>query len=273
MKHIILHIAFILTILTTFNSSCSKSDNAKARELFTQAQMLTERGEYTNALTTLNQLDSLYPREFDIRKQARHLRPKIVEQQALLQISENDSLMALEKWHGDSLATFLRLVKNPIENYYVAKNEPENINSRPGMYARMSPDATFYITVVTNGSKANSVEIKGVKSAILPFDNYRVTETNSKNFALTFLQAEIDSCLKALKSDPQNITVKLFNNGRGVGDLKLTASDVENILNVYNNALSVQRIKLLTINRERFEQTLSTARSQIARTAIDSIKQ
>ncbi len=272
MKAKILLLPIVSALLATLSFSCSESDTSKAKELYTQAQQLNDKGECEAALNVLNQLDSLYPREFDIRKQGKHLRPKIIEKQTLLQISANDSLLAIEKWHGDSLALFLRLVNNPVENYYVAKSEPKDINSKPGVYARMSPDANFYLTVVTPAQKANAIDINGVKSATLPFDDYRVTATDGKNCVLTFMQAEIDTCMKAIQANPENVRILLLNNDKEAGELKLSANDINNILNVYANALSVQRIKLLTIKREHLEQTLSTARSQIARTAIDSIQ-
>lgn len=258
--------------LIIFTNSCSKSDNSKAQDLFAQAREQMNKGEYSQALVSLNELDSLYPRQFDIRKQARHLRPQIIEQQTLLQLSENDSLLAIEKWHGDSLAKSLRLVKNPIENYYVASEEPKDYSSHPGIYARMSPDANFSLTVVTNSQKANRIELGGVTSPALPFDDYRVFTQNGKNYNLTFLQAEIDSCMKQIQKNPHSTTLRLYNNERGVGEIKLPQSQIDNVLKVYENALSVQRIKLLTINRERLEKTLTLTRSQMARTHLDTIK-
>lgn len=251
--------------------SCSKSNNSKANELLGQAQEMIQRSDYEGASSTLQLIDSLYPREFDVRRQAHHLMPKVIELKTIKAIEENDSVMALEKWRGDSLSQYLRRVSNPIESYYVSKGEPNDINIRPGVYARMSPDASFYLVVITNKTRGNSIALNGVPSSVLPYDGYRVSAVEGGNYALTFLEAEVDSCLSELQKVGGTVRVGVLNNGKKVSDLCLSAADVENIKRVYENAQNVRKQKLLNVSREKLESILRTSRNQFARTFQDSV--
>lgn len=250
---------------------CSQSKKSEAKKLLEKAQEMVQCSDFEGASSTLQMIDSLYPREFDIRREAHHLMPKVIELKTIKALEENDSLLAIEKWRGDSLSQYLRRVSNPIENYYVYKAEPSDINIHPGAYARMSPDGSLYLIVVTNRSKGNSIEISGVKSYSLPYDDYRVTQTTGGNYVLTFLEAEVDSCLKMLQNINVPVKIDVNNNGKKVSELNLSTREVESIKCVFSNAQNVRKQKLLTVNKERLESILQTSRNQYARTHRDSI--
>lgn len=255
-------------------ASCGNREDKAAQNLYAEAETQYSRGEYDAALQSINDIDSLYPQAFDVRKEAMHLKPQIIEKQALAMLSENDSLMAVTKYKLAETSSGLRRVSNSIEGYYESKSTPSDINTSAGVYARMSPDAVFYIVAVTPGAVANSLTVSAADSVAsthyIPADGERVMNVGGR-YALTFLEGECDGFAAALASRAGSDAVVQFNGRSGkVGQVRLNATQTRAFAQVYECAQATRQIKLLEVKRQQIERTLTVARNQIARTMRDN---
>lgn len=256
-------------------ASCGNSEHSKVQEKYLQAQQLFQSGDWDDALKVLAEIDSLYPGQIDIRRQVTHLRPQIIEKQTLQQLTETDSLLAVATWQGDSMGAQVRRVSNLIEGYFVSKNAPADINGSPGIYARLAPDATFYIVAVSPGVKANSIRLSADGESItadrLPYDGERCA-AYGKNYVMTYMHGEIDDLAKMiLRHKGSPMTVEYLNNGVSAGRVNLSAQQGREVAELYEIVNNVTNVKLLAIRKAKLEKQLQLSRSQIARTTIDSV--
>lgn len=252
---------------------CTSSEKEKLEGLLTEADNMYKSGNYSAAMRIIEELDSISRKNPDIRREIMHLKPKIIEQQVLAELSDNDSLIAVTTLKADSLSRNMRFVSNPIEGYYVSRTEPSDINNTSGLYARMSPDGNFYMVATNtakNGSNAISVTIGGESaiSASLPSDGERVDRSGAAE-VLTFMQAECDSIGRVISRHPDEPLILTFI-GRGNKSISIPQERTRAIAQVYDAATSVTDMKKLQIRKARLEKTLTVARSQIARTMTDS---
>lgn len=256
-------------------SSCGNSEHSKAQERYDRAQQLFQSGDWDDALKVLAEIDSLYPGQIEIRRMVTHLRPQIIEKQTLQQLTETDSLLALATWQGDSMGAQVRRVSNLIEGYFVSKNAPADINSSPGIYSRLAPDATFYIIAVSPGVKANcirlSVDGESITAPKLPYDGERCA-AYGKNYVMTYMHGEIDDLAKmVLQHKGSPMTVEFLNDGVSAGHVNLSAQQGRDVAELYEIVNNVTNVKLLAIRKAKLEKQLELSRSQIARTTIDSV--
>lgn len=254
--------------------SCSDGVNKKAQTLYDNASEEFQRGEYDKTIALLNELDSLYADQINIRRQGMHLRPKVIEQQTIDRLNTVDSLLALYSWQCDSMSKSLRRVSNIVEGYFVSANSPADINSAPGLYARMAPDGMLYLIAVTPQCRANSISIESngqsATSNTLPFDNERCAAYGS-NCVLTFLHGEIPDIVNLLaKANGADFTVKYLNNGKVTGAKTISGNAASSISTICRLTLEINSAKLLEIEKRKLEKQLLTARNQVARTMPDS---
>lgn len=251
--------------------SCGQTSEDKANDLLTQARESYEKGECSAALDRLAEIDSLYSDAVKTRREAMHFKPQVIERQTLAELSETDSLLALNQWVGDSLTKNFRKVNNAIENYYVTKNAPAEINSHPGLYGRMSPDGVLYFMAVSPGVAADQISVNSSTSSQLPHDGERCAKVGA-NQVLTLLEGELENVLVAIgNSTGSTAELTFLNRGSQTGKLTLKSSDVEALGQVCQMAQNLRQFRLLQIKKERLERTLTVARNQIARTTPDTV--
>ncbi|MCM1483621.1 MAG: hypothetical protein NC043_04735 [Muribaculaceae bacterium] len=252
---------------------CSESSRQAGERRVAEAREKYEAGDYSGALAIIGEIDSLYRGELDVRRAAMHLKPQILEQLALRELTENDSLIAVTSWLADSLSRDMRFVSNSIEGYYVSRTEPADINGRPGLYARMSPDGQFYMVAVNApGARSNAISVtvagESASSATLPSDGERV-DRSGRSEVLTFMQIECDSVgslISRHSGEPASLT---FLGGKPT-TVSLTPDQTRAIAQVYTAAQAFTDMKLLQVRKARLEKTLTVARNQTARTMNDT---
>lgn len=252
--------------------SCGDSKAEAGGKLLDKANEKYEQGDYAAALSIVEEIDSLYRGETDLRRKAMHLKPRIIEQITLGKLAENDSLIAVTQIFADSVGRTMRFVSNPVEGYYVARTEPADINTASGLYARVSPDGHFYMVAVNAaGGRSNAISVsvggESAMSSSLPSDGERVDRSGPSE-VMTFMQVECDSVGSLIsRHGGEPFTVSFIGSGKSVN---VSAAQSAAIADVYKGAESIRTMKLLQVQRNKLEKTLSVARSQIARTLADS---
>lgn len=252
-------------------ASCSSSDKEKATALYTEAETLMNSGNYEQAQLLLDSLDKAYPGEVDIRRQGMHLRPQLIEKLTLQQLSQTDSLLALNQLQSDSLGKYIAKVDNPIEPYYVyAGFEGKNPVSTPGVYARITPDGQFYIISSVNkplGTTSVSISLPDgitARSAKVAFDGERNDKQGGAE-VITFMQSECDTIGALAAKNPDGKFTLTFN-GSKQWSMPLPEPQLKALATMHQAAGLIRDMKVLQIRKTHLEKQLELSRSQQART-------
>lgn len=268
----------IYPLLALMLASCGgQKEESPAVEVYNQANESFETGNYSRALLMLDSLQKAYPAEVALQHKALALRPRVIEQQTLKQITTNDSLMAYDKAEADKLKPLLKWVKTTrmIEGYWVAAAgyNPEFMNTT-AIQGRVSEIGEFYIVSSMKPAGGHtSISLSSGKekasTPVVPYDgesNYRIDGGE----IITFSPAQSDT-IGAFAMAHNNQPLTLTFSGKSAKAIKLTQQQVNALANLYAYAAAIARGRQLYAERQRLEATLQVARSQIARTSTDSI--
>ena len=96
--------------------SCGDSGKEKAEKMYSEATDLYDAGQYDSAIAILDSIDSIYPEQVEVRREAMHLKPMIIEKQTVAELSEVDSLLAVANFESENMAQRITFVKNPVED-------------------------------------------------------------------------------------------------------------------------------------------------------------
>lgn len=258
-------------------ASCGGSkENSDARQLLTDATEAFQSGDYTRATFCLDSLQKAFPEEISLQREALVLRPKVIEQLALLKISAVDSMSQADKSMMEQLKPALKWVKTPgmIEGYWVdAKAYNPNFMNSTGIEARVSEIGQFYIVSSANPSsvKHTSVTISlGDRSAttpVVPYDgesNYRI----GGGEVITFSPEQSDT-IGAVAAEvltaaaPKSVNVTL-NGEKGKKTVKLSEAQARGIVTAYLYSKALIRARDNEVERQRLERTIEIAKRQAA---------
>lgn len=263
-------VAAALSLVASFTSCENKGK--KAETLYKEAVASYESEDYDEALKQIHLLDSIYGTEVEVRRKAMHLKPQIVEKQLLKSLSDIDSLAAVTRWKVDSLSSQMCRKGNAIEPYFVHASDPSDINSVPGLYMRMAPDAMLYLVAVSNKKIDGFFLVSSdgkYRSKVLPHDGERCQFIGSGS-VLTFLEGEIAELPEYLISHRGNEIMLVGElSGREQVRMTLTAKKTEVLASVSELALETRKLKKLELDRAKTERLLDLSRNQIARTTLE----
>lgn len=254
--------------------SCGDSGKEKAEKMYSEATDLYDAGQYNRAIAILDSIDSIYPEQVEIRREAMHLKPMIIEKQTVADLSEVDSLLAVANLESENMAQWITFVKNPVEGYYVAAEQKgKDVTSAPGIYPRMTPDGQFYIVATINKpakSTAISISLSNgneAKSSAVPFDGERNDRMNGYE-VITFMQAECDTIGALACANPTGDFMLNFIGEKTVS-MPLPLTQLQSLISMYEASDIIKELKVLQLRKTRLERQLALARSQIARTFND----
>lgn len=271
--HIVIPIAALLLSSCGSGSSSASPDSIAAR-IYDEAFQLFETGDYARSLTLLDSIDHTYAQAFEARKQARLLRPQVVERKAKSELSLADSLMVVNQIRGEELRKRLEFVSGTgVEGYYVAAGTRNvDVRSVPGLHCRVSPDYHFYI-IASSPSEVDlvAVQLKAdgqeVTSSIIAFDG----ERNSRDSAcetLTFTEAESQPLAAFVEAHPDSPISLMFigENGRTVS-MPLSDSQRSAILETHGFVSAINADRHYRLEKERLEKQIDIARDQLSTVA------
>ena len=267
------------SIAAALLTSCGEKDKDAASALLAQAQSQFENRAYSEALATLDSIDAKYPAQVDVRREAMHLRPKVIEGETLVQLASTDSIIAVLSISGDSLRNTLTFVPDSFEGYYtssrIAKKTPANEN---GLYARMSADGVFsVVSSAKSGTGSTSVMLSSngaeARTPEIAPDGERNDRSRGVEI-ITFMPVEADTLGHfALIHRGEPLTLSYPG---GKGSLTLSTDQAEALAEVYTASRIVGGLHLAQLRKNMLQQKLDIARSQLARTyrehPADSVK-
>lgn len=253
-------------------ASCSgKSDNEKAQLLYDEADQAVEANDYNSATILIDSINKAYPKAIDVRRKSLHLQARVNEGLALSRLESADSLAAVLQAEIDSMSSGLELIKNPVENYYVAKGvNPAKFIGTDGIQARMSPEGDLYLISSLGSRKVESTSItvgcngEEATTAVVEYDGERNDRSMGAE-VITFMGLECDSVVRFI-ADHAGEKMQLNFNGKTSYRMNLPEQMAENIASLTRYATKVRELKSALVNKERQKKILDTARSQAART-------
>lgn len=251
-------------------SGCS-DDSKAARELISQAETMSETGDYAGALAMLDSVDSRYAAEVEVRRDAMSLRPRIMEQLTLKELSTADSIIAELTIEADAVKDVMAFVEDSFEGYYTTTALKGKIPAeKTGLYARMSPDGLY--TVVSSCPKGTGSTAVGLKSGDDEVMSARVMPDGERNDRsrgveiINFMPSECDT-LGAFAERHAGAEIKAtFFGDKKNHTITLPKDQAEALGSVHKASVIVGRLHRAQLEKTRLERQLDVARSQIART-------
>lgn len=260
-----------------------KQENPQARELLDNANAAFEQQDYALATTLLDSLQKTFPSELGIQRESMALRPKVIEQTAVLQLQQLDSLDAADTSTLTALKPALKWVKTPgmIEGYWIdAKAYNPNFMNTTGIEARVNEIGQFYIVSSVNpaGSlKHTSITLKTASGSAttptVPYDgesNYRI----GGGEVITFSPEQSDTigaaALHAVSTNPSVSGTLIFNGAKTNKSIRLTAAQTAAIANAYRYSSAVIRARDNQVQRQKLNRTIEIARQQAAKTSASA---
>lgn len=257
-------------LATVFLTACGDGERQQAADLLEQAQLCTDNGRHAEALMLLDSIDHAYPRQIEVRRDAMHLRPFVLEARALVELTQIDSMIAQTTISSEAMRDRLQRVDNPVEPYFVSTAEVKgDVTHTPGLHARMAPDGIFSVLSVTPaGAKHTSVRLSAggdiAETATIPFDG-ELNERSSDMERITFLSAQVDTLGKFVLTHP-DMPINLTFAGGKERTVKMDAKQIQALGEVYTAAVLFEQLRHLAMMKQQYEQQLMLARSQQART-------
>lgn len=260
-----------------------KQENPEARELLDNANAAFEQQDYALATTLLDSLQKTFPSELGIQRESMALRPKVIEQTAVLQLQQLDSLDAADTSTLTALKPALKWVKTPgmIEGYWIdAKAYNPNFMNTTGIEARVNEIGQFYIVSSVNPGgnlKHTSITLKTASASAttptVPYDgesNYRL----GGGEVITFSPEQSDTigftAMQAVNANPSATGTLIFNGTKNTKSIRLNAAQTAAIANAYRYSSAVIRARDNQVLRQKLNRTIEIARQQAAKTSASA---
>ena len=272
---------FIYALSGIIMAACSgQKEDPQARVLLTEATQAYEAQDYNRATSLLDSLQKTYISEMAIQREGMLLRPKVIEQLALMQIASIDSTNIADNAAMENLKPRLKWIKTPgmIEGYWIdAQSYNPAFMNTTGIEARVSEIGQFYIVSSANPSlKHTAIAINGpaasASTQAVPYDgesNYRIDGGE----VITFSPEQSDTIgsvtVKNLASNPSATLTLQFTGGKNKS-IKLSAAQAQGIANAYNYSRALIRARDNEVQHKRLEKTIEIARRQAAAAASRS---
>ena len=272
---------FIYALSGIIMAACSgQKEDPQARVLLTEATQAYEAQDYNRATSLLDSLQKTYISEMAKQREGMLLRPKLIEQLALMQIASIDSTNIADNAAMENLKPRLKWIKTPgmIEGYWIdAKSYNPAFMNTTGIEARVSEIGQFYIVSSANPSlKHTAIAINGpaasASTQAVPYDgesNYRIDGGE----VITFSPEQSDTIgsvtVKNLASNPSATLTLQFTGGKNKS-IKLSAAQAQGIANAYNYSRALIRARDNEVQHKRLEKTIEIARRQAAAAASRS---
>lgn len=248
--------------------SCSDKEKAAATELYNQCESAVDARNYTGALAILDTLDSRYPEQTAVRRDALRLRAAVMEGLAIDSIATTDAALAQATADVEQWAPRFRHVDSSVglEGYYLPKGVDEKMMTASGIQARVSDKGYFYIVANVQGK---SIGLKAIElisgadrvssAAISPARIIRVEGSESASFNPEDLEA-IGPWLESHAAPAKLVLV----GSKGSVNLKFSDKQAQELKDCYAYSRAMLARHRALVKREKFERMLATARDQLA---------
>lgn len=262
---------FIIIALLFACVSCADKEKEGASELYTQCNEAISQKNYAGALVLLDTLNTRYPKQTEIRRQAMALKAKAMEGIALDSISVADAALAQATITCEEWLPKFRHVDSSVglEGYFLPNGIDEKVMTGNAVQARVSDKGYFYMVVNVQGKSIglNSLELCSGADCITSsaISAARVIKVEGSESA-SFNPEELEGFGEWLRRNPKPDKAVLVGT-KGKVTVKLTPKQAAEIADCYEFSQALLNMRSASIKREKFERMLATARDQIANLA------
>ncbi|MCH5326909.1 MAG: hypothetical protein J1E29_06875 [Duncaniella sp.] len=273
MYNVPIKILFPAVVALMLVSCGGNSSQQQAQAVVNQATDALNSGDFNRALLLADSVKTAWPEAIDARREALHISVRATEGLTLRKLESTDSLLTALSVTADSLKNFVKLVSNPVENYYIAAGDnPGDVYASSGLRARLSLEGDFYLiaTLRPGGVKATSVMVSDgaatAATATVAYDGERNDRSDGME-RITFIAAECDSVGRFI-FEHAGVPLKLTFSGSSTKSVTLTPESAKRIAVLYDYASTLRRARVASVERERLSRALDMARAQAARTYV-----
>ena len=262
-------LAMLASLMATGCTSAPSAD-----ELLSQATLAYESCNYPLVIELADSLSRTFPDDTGNGLAALNLRARAMEGTLMQQLATADSIIAIHQAHGDSLRAMLRLVENPVENYYIMGDAPRDLAGTTTLQARVTTDHKLYIiSTCSKGAGHTSLTLSAggetFSTPVIPHDNeLNYTQASTEYIHFTGSPAEEMAQFISRHSDTP---IELTYNGTGkavpVKGL-LAPGAARQIAAALDYVHTARELAMATLSQQRIDRQLATVRATIARTTI-----
>lgn len=254
--------------------ACSDKDRKGAEELVAQSSEAIAARNFSGAMVLLDTLNSRYPKQVEVRRQALRLRAQAMEGMAQDSIAAGDAALAQAQLAVDGLKGAFRHVDSSVglEGYYLPEGTSDKVMTATGIQGRVSDQGHFYIVANVQGKAIglSAIDFRdGAESigsaAISPARVVRVEGCESASFNPEDLQG----VGQWLVAHPGASKVVLCGS-HGNTEIKLDKKLYQELTDCYNYGSALQTLYVAKVKREKYERMLSTARDQLANFPVEN---
>ena len=249
-------------------TACGDKDKEKALELYSQTEAAIEARNYSGALVLLDTLNSRYPGQTEVRRQALCLRAAAMEGIAMDSIESVSEALAQATLDVDKWRPKFKHISSSVglDGYFIPAGAPEKVMTTTGIQPRVSEKGLFYIVANVEGKAIGLKSLEFVEGAASisssAISASRVVKVEGSESA-SFNPEDLEGIGAWLKDHPG--TSKLILHGsRSTATVKINDKLRLQLVDCYEYSCALQAQRLASIKREKFERLLATARDQKA---------
>ena len=249
-------------------SACGDSEKAGAIELYNQANEQIESHQYNAALILLDTLNSRYPKQTEIRRDALRLRAMAMEGTALDSIGPAEEALAEATIRvQETQPTMYHVDSNVgLEGYFLPKGVDSKMMTSTGIQARVSDKGLLYYVVNVQGKRIglNSFAfVSGAEQAgSTEISPSRIISVEGSESA-SFNPEDTEGMAEWLQNHDRNVKV-VFIGTKGRAEIKMSDKLRNEILACYRFSTALQDQRKASLRREKLERMLQVARDQMA---------
>ena len=255
-------------ILVMALTGCSDKEREGAQELYAKSEAAINASDYSGALILLDTLNSRYPGQTQVRKDALRLRAQAMQGMALDSISKESQLLAEATLEVDKWSPAFRHVDSSVglEGYYLPKSASEKVMTATCIQPRVSDQGFFYMVANVEGRSIGLRSLDFVdgaesisSSAISPS---RVVKVEGSETA-SFNPEDLEGIGAWLVSHPGASKV-ILRGSKGNATVKIDNALRSQLTDCYQYSAALQALHVAKVRREKYERMLATSRDQLA---------
>ena len=249
-------------------ASCGNKERESAAALYADSEQAIATGNYSGALVMLDTLNSRFPEQTQIRKDALRLRAMAMEGLATDSISAGSEALAVATLRVEELRPGFRHVDSSVglEGYFIPKDAPEKVMTTTGLQPRVSDKGFFYIVANIQGKAIGFSSLEFVAGALAisssEISPARVVKVEGSE-SVSFNPEDLEGVGAWLVDNP-GVNKAVLHGTKGSVTVKIDDKLRKQLFDCYLYSEALQAQRLASLKREKYERMLATARDQLA---------
>lgn len=256
------------TALLAGAAACGNKGAEGARALLAQTDSAIAAANYNQAIEILDTLNARHRDQTAARREGLRLRAIAMEGLARDSIELAATELAAATMALDSMRPSFEHIAGPagVEGFFLPRGTSAAVMGTTSVQGRVDEQGYFYVVVNVSGRKPGISSLRIVSGG----DSWhsgdiaaaRVVDVGSSQSA-SFSPEDVDGLGEWLAAHPSASKITIVGR-RGDTDVRLTAALRRELVSTATFARALQRQRLASIRREKYERMLATARDQIA---------